>query len=1276
MLKTLVKSVFFCLILLMTSPLKASPGGVSYFSASPSVINQGDSTLLSWGQPRGYSGSVTYNLYVQKPTESTPWLKLENVSFTSFDRPINMLGYHSFFIEACDSAGSCGPRSSVSVFVQTPPPPPPPPPPIPGPVQSFRASSPIIESGQRTLLSWNNPTSYSTGVYYRLSVEKPDGSTKLTFEPYLTSNSFNRLINMVGRHYFYVQACNNIHQCGQESSLSVLVNEKEIAPNSAIPPFTAGYIEVNKSNAITWSAIATANYYKLYEDNSLIYQGSNLTSQISSTTEKTSKYAIAACNNGGCSPLSAEIIVQYYQLPGRVESFGVYASTQAAASAQASVTINHGDYVHLTWKKPKNYSSEVSYNLYVIKPGQERFLWHTALKQLSFTRGQDTGIHLTGEQIVQIEACNRFNKCGELQSISIIVAGPPSKPSLSTDVAEVNYANTVTLNWTKHDKYIEAVTYNLYVQNSSATQKQIILKNTSSLTLDYQLLVPHTNQFFVEACNNIHGCSEFAEVTVKVSAVPNVMNLKAEPQTIFAGSTTQLKWQAPTGNQSYFYNLYVDKPDSSERVQFSTLQNSTVFERRIDMVKTHIFYVQACLKADVCSALERVAVTATGIGKATGFYADKPSIQTGQATRLKWSKPFGFDGQPLYNLYVDKPDGSEQYQFATLITDEFFDRRIDMAGIHTFSIEACNSVNQCGPRQMLQVSAIGIGKVANLGLVKSTFNLNEDIIAQWNVPFNQQDPVFYNLYNKNITTNKETLLQVQYDKQNFTYSIQEEGTFVLEVEACTSLSKCGPRTGVNFEVKDFKPTIGSFKANKNNINQGETITLSWTLTPEYLYPHYFNLYVHKPNMQQDALIQFAQRITSHEIERFINLVGQHTFLVEVCDESGYCSDKKSALSTVSVNVNSPNCQDIPLLKSNVTSLNWCQLTNPNLTHLELQQAICQQSCKVSNPLNWQTVASTLASQPNSYQIKDRTSVFNAYRIRSCAKEHCNNWSNVVFLENRNISIAGLPNLTVKIGQSYQFTPQVDNKSSAPVTFSATGLPSWLTLNTQTGRLTGIPSESDLGTTANIILTASIQNESVSLPEFDLTVVKVSSLEATIKSPLSDMTVIVGNFTVEVASSNSSQTKQVMFKLNEGAWIADVDGAPWKMSFNEAPQGEYKVQVKLIDLNGSESFEEEVTVKLALGVPEIVIDYNKEQASYEINWQPIIGASSYQIEEKLGEGEWRTVATQVETKVIFDTQPAGIYKYRVKACDSKGQCSLSSVVKSVAVDMESGFCLAR
>ena len=46
------------------------------------------------------------------------------------------------------------------------------------------------------------------------------------------------------------------------------------------------------------------------------------------------------------------------------------------------------------------------------------------------------------------------------------------------------------------------------------------------------------------------------------------------------------------------------------------------------------------------------------------------------------------------------------------------------------------------------------------------------------------------------------------------------------------------------------------------------------------------------------------------------------------------------------------------------------------------------------------------------------------------------------------------------------------------------------------------------------------------------------------------------------------------------------------------------------------------VELVLGTPEIVIDYNKEKASYVINWQPIIRASSYQIEEKLGGSAWQ------------------------------------------------------
>ncbi|MFQ3235895.1 MAG: hypothetical protein ACI9C4_001459 [Paraglaciecola sp.] len=68
-------------------------------------------------------------------------------------------------------------------------------------------------------------------------------------------------------------------------------------------------------------------------------------------------------------------------------------------------------------------------------------------------------------------------------------------------------------------------------------------------------------------------------------------------------------------------------------------------------------------------------------------------------------------------------------------------------------------------------------------------------------------------------------------------------------------------------------------------------------------------------------------------------------------------------------------------------------------------------------------------------------------------------------------IAGTPLATIAQGSSYSFTPSVlDVDADDTQIFSITGEPSWVSLSTSTGRLTGIPGNDDVGVTRNIIIT--------------------------------------------------------------------------------------------------------------------------------------------------------------------------------------------------------------
>ncbi|VUD61829.1 Adhesin BmaC autotransporter [Thalassocella blandensis] len=86
------------------------------------------------------------------------------------------------------------------------------------------------------------------------------------------------------------------------------------------------------------------------------------------------------------------------------------------------------------------------------------------------------------------------------------------------------------------------------------------------------------------------------------------------------------------------------------------------------------------------------------------------------------------------------------------------------------------------------------------------------------------------------------------------------------------------------------------------------------------------------------------------------------------------------------------------------------------------------------------------------------------------------------------TISGTPSLLAPVGGSYQFTPTAtDVDVGDSLTFSATGLPTWLSVDPATGELSGTPVDGDIGS-STITLSVSDGTASASLTAFTLAVV--------------------------------------------------------------------------------------------------------------------------------------------------------------------------------------------
>jgi len=138
------------------------------------------------------------------------------------------------------------------------------------------------------------------------------------------------------------------------------------------------------------------------------------------------------------------------------------------------------------------------------------------------------------------------------------------------------------------------------------------------------------------------------------------------------------------------------------------------------------------------------------------------------------------------------------------------------------------------------------------------------------------------------------------------------------------------------------------------------------------------------------------------------------------------------------------------------------------------------------------------------------------------------------------AISGTPTTSVIAGNAYEFIPQAVDPEGQPLTFTVTGRPAWATFDAATGRLSGTPSNSDVGTYSGIVITVSDGASSASLPGFTIAVqaVQTGAGSATISwtppttnsdnSPLTNL----GGYRIYYGTSSSNLT-QVLNLPNPG-----------------------------------------------------------------------------------------------------------------------------------------------
>jgi hypothetical protein len=96
-----------------------------------------------------------------------------------------------------------------------------------------------------------------------------------------------------------------------------------------------------------------------------------------------------------------------------------------------------------------------------------------------------------------------------------------------------------------------------------------------------------------------------------------------------------------------------------------------------------------------------------------------------------------------------------------------------------------------------------------------------------------------------------------------------------------------------------------------------------------------------------------------------------------------------------------------------------------------------------------------------------------------------------------LSLSGNPASSAVVGTTYTFSPTVTASTGSKLTYSVQNKPVWASFDTTSGALSGAPDASNVGTYANIVISATDGSANASLAAFSITVTDITSGTATV-----------------------------------------------------------------------------------------------------------------------------------------------------------------------------------
>ncbi len=139
------------------------------------------------------------------------------------------------------------------------------------------------------------------------------------------------------------------------------------------------------------------------------------------------------------------------------------------------------------------------------------------------------------------------------------------------------------------------------------------------------------------------------------------------------------------------------------------------------------------------------------------------------------------------------------------------------------------------------------------------------------------------------------------------------------------------------------------------------------------------------------------------------------------------------------------------------------------------------------------------------------------------------------------TISGSPITALTVGQGYNFRPIASDADNDELIFSIDNMPAWANFNTANGRLYGVPTVADIGSSGSIRISVSDGIVTVSLPGFNINV----------NGPANTAPVISGNPATQIVEGQPYNFQPTTSDADGDTLSFSIDNQPAWASFNTA-----------------------------------------------------------------------------------------------------------------------------